>query len=246
MQIDRLDWLQMAEIATPKTWATAVADGPRTLAERAFEALHVAIINGDLAPGARLRIEELAAMLGMSHLPVREAIRRLVSTGLVEHIPHRGATVVELSLEDLRQLSEARLLLEPEMIRRAAQTFGRDDERAASAALKSIASKRVDGAAATWAAHTDFHFALYERCGSDWLLRLVRPLWESSQRYRLTIPTLDSKQRQREAAAEHEELLAACVAHDGDRAAKALHNHLVKTVNLITDQMGGEHFFAFV
>jgi DNA-binding GntR family transcriptional regulator len=236
----------MAEPATPKTWASAAANGPRTLGERAFEALHIAIINGDLAPGTRLRIEELAALLGMSHLPIREAIRRLVGTGLVEHVPHRGATVTELSLEDLRQLSEARLLLEPEMIRHAARAFTDDDERDARIALTAIASTRAAGGAATWTAHTNFHFALYRPCGSDWMMRLVQPLWESAQRYRLTIPRLNSRERQKEAAAEHVELLDACVAHDADRAGKVLRNHLVKTVNLITDQMGGEHFFPFV
>lgn len=235
----------MAEPATAKTWATAAADGPRTLGERAFDALHLAIINGDLGPGTRLRIEELAAMLEMSHLPIREAIRRLAGTGLVEHVPHRGATVAELSLEDLRQLSEARLLLEPEMIRHAARAFSESDERDARAALAAISATRADDNA-TWSAHTAFHFALYRPCGSEWMLRLVRPLWESSQRYRLTIPRLNSAQRRKEAAVEHKEMLDACVAHDADRAGDVLHNHLVKTVNLITDQMGGEHVFPFV
>jgi DNA-binding GntR family transcriptional regulator len=180
----------------------------------------------------------------MSHLPIREAIRQLESRGLVEHIPHRGGRVTEISLDDLRDLYEARLLLEPAVIARAAETFGEDDARRAREALA-----RLDDASSkasvteTWAAHTAFHFALYEPCGSSWLLRLVTPLWESSQRYRMTMPPLNSDKRLQEARREHEQMLAACSAHEGAAASAILHNHLVRTANLITDQMGGSAVF---
>jgi DNA-binding GntR family transcriptional regulator len=72
--------------------------GHRTLAEKAYESLHAAIITGRLRPGARLPIEELAEHLDMSPMPIREAVRRLDAVGLVENIPHRGARVTELSV----------------------------------------------------------------------------------------------------------------------------------------------------
>jgi DNA-binding FadR family transcriptional regulator len=74
--------------------------GPRTLAEKAFETLHKAIVTGHLRPGERLPIEELAAVL-KSAMPIREAVRHLDSAGLVENIPHRGARVTELSMSAL-------------------------------------------------------------------------------------------------------------------------------------------------
>ncbi|HVC88962.1 MAG TPA: GntR family transcriptional regulator [Gaiellaceae bacterium] len=227
-------------------WATS-GSGFRTLAERAFAALHKGIVSGELAAGQRLRIEELAAALGMSHLPIREAIRQLGNQGLVEHIPHRGARVTELSLADLVELYDARLILEPELIRRGAHAFTEADAKAARAALdRHVAAGEQDLRVEAWQAHTDFHFTLYRPCGSAWLIRLVTPLWESSQRYRLTMSTLNAEQRRLEAAVEHEEILAACVANDGDRAAALLHDHLVKSANLITDQMGGERAFALL
>jgi DNA-binding GntR family transcriptional regulator len=181
----------------------------------------------------------------MSHLPIREAIRQLESRGLVEHIPHRGGRVTEISPEDLRELYEARLLLEPAIIARAAESFGDSDAQRSREALDKLeAASRGAEAAATWAAHTAFHFSLYEPCSSRWLVRLVTPLWESSQRYRLTIPPLNSEKRLREAQREHEQMLAACVAHEPAAAAKILHNHLVRTANLIIDQMGGGTAFA--
>jgi len=232
--------------AAPATWATNVG-GHRTLAERAYAALHDAIVSGELAPGQRLRIDELAEALHVSHLPIREAIRQLENQGLVQHLPHRGARVTQLSLDDLRQLYDARLLIEPEVIRRAAEQFTEEDSADARERLERYEanSERLDPAAA-WQAHTDFHFALYDACRSNWFLRLITPLWESSQRYRLAIPTLSSDRRRAEAGAEHEELLAACAGHDPDRAARVLHDHLAKTANLIIGEMGGDRSFALI
>src|ERR1700755_1180832 len=105
--------------------------GHRTLAEKAFETLHWAIITGRLRPGARLPIEKLAEVLDMSPMPIREAVRRLDAAGLVENIPHRGARVTELSVTDLSEVYEARLALEVLAIRRAAERFGDADEQAA-------------------------------------------------------------------------------------------------------------------
>jgi DNA-binding GntR family transcriptional regulator len=219
-------------------WATAVLDGHRTLAEKAFAAIHEGIVTGALAPGERLRIEELAATLGMSHLPIREAIRRLESIGLAEHIPHRGGRVAELSLADLDSLYEARLLLEPELIARTAQRFSAADAQVAREFLDEQAQAEQRGELRdVWNAHTEFHFSLYRLSDSPWLLRLVTPLWESSQRYRMTVAPLNSERRRQEAQHEHEQMLDACIDHDGDRARRVLHEHLTKTAKLITEDM---------
>ena len=228
------------------TWAAAASKAPRTLAGQAFDALHTAIVNGDIAPGERLRIEKLAAMLGVSHLPIREAIRQLESVGLVAHVPHRGASVAAISLDDLRQLYDARLLIEPAIVAVAARNFTEEDAAAAAAALKRQAEAEQGRVISEiWAAHTEFHFALYRASRATWLLRLAEPLWNSSQRYRMTIAPLSSERRRREAHREHKQLLAACVKGDAEGAAVILHNHLVKTANLINDQMNGDHVFVY-
>ena len=113
--------------AAEKLSAVRPAGGHRTLAERAFATLHEAIVTGVLAPGERLPIEELAEVLEMSPMPIREALRLLDSVGLVENIPHRGARVTELSIDDLREVYEARLALEPLAVRHAAENFTDED-----------------------------------------------------------------------------------------------------------------------
>ncbi len=214
--------------------------GHRTLAEKAFETLHLAIITGQLRPGTRLPIEELAEVLEMSPMPIREAVRRLDGAGLVENIPHRGARVTDLSVTDLSEVYEARLALEVLAIRRAAQRFDAAHEASAGQRLATLNHMTDDNSATTSAAHEAFHFALYGAADSAWLLRLIRPVWETSERYCLEVPEC------RQLAArvpEHEAILEACAGNDPDRAAVALHDHLATTANHVSVAMGGEPLF---
>jgi DNA-binding GntR family transcriptional regulator len=212
----------------------------RTLADRAFGALHDAIVTGALAPGERLPIEELGEALGMSAMPIREALRRLDAAGLVENIPHRGARVTELSIADLADVYDARLALEPLAVRRAAQRFTNQHAALATERLAVLASLPDDNSPETWAAHTAFHFALYDAADSIWLGRLIRPLWETSQRYRLAVQ-VDRKLDARRA--EHNTILQACIDHDADRAAISLRDHLITTANVVAEAMGSDRLF---
>jgi DNA-binding GntR family transcriptional regulator len=228
--------------AADKLSAVRPAGGHRTLAERAFATLHEAIVTGVLAPGERLPIEELAEVLEMSPMPIREALRLLDSVGLVENIPHRGARVTELSIDDLREVYEARLALEPLAVRHAAENFTDDDAQRAQQRLTDHvkASKQRD-LGRIWSTHTAFHFALYEAANSRWMSRLIHPLWETSERYRFAmLPVRLNLDKRR---LEHERILQACTDHDGGAAARELHNHLARTANMIASQMGGDALF---
>ena len=86
--------------------AAGAAVRHRTMAEAALERLREAIIMGELTPGTPLRLEDLARQLGMSISPIREAVRQLEALGLAEHVPHHGAKVMPLDVEELRELRE--------------------------------------------------------------------------------------------------------------------------------------------
>src|ERR1019366_4573753 len=101
---------------------------------------------------------------------------------------------------------EARLALEPLAIARAATRFDGERETLASERLAVLNGLIEENSPETWAAHTAFHFALYEASDSSWLLRLIRPLWETSQRYRLPVAAGAKAERLR---AEHDASLAA-------------------------------------
>lgn len=227
---------------TSKLAALRPAGGHRTLAERAFATLHEAIVTGVLAPGERLPIEELAEILEMSPMPIREALRLLDSVGLVENIPHRGARVTELSIDDLREVYEARLALEPLCVIHAAEKFTETDALRAAERLEAhVKAYKQRDLGLVWSTHTAFHFALYDAARSRWMRRLIHPLWESSERYRFAMLPVRANLDQRRF--EHERILQACIDHDGPAAARELHNHLARTANLIAVQMGSGELF---
>jgi DNA-binding GntR family transcriptional regulator len=211
------------------------------MAEAALVELQEAILTGRLEPGAPLRLELLARTLDMSISPVREAVRQLEALGLAVHVPHRGARVSDITVEDLHDTYEARLALETLAVRRAAERFGDEDAVVARAHLDAhVAAHDRGETREARAAHTAFHFALYAASGSDWLVRLIRPAWENCERYRSL--SLDSRiwlDRRRE----HERILAACVERRPGEAAAELQKHLALTANLIARQMGADDLF---
>ena len=211
------------------------------MAEAAAAELQEAILAGELEPGAPLRLEDLARSLGMSISPVREAVRRLETLGLAVHVPHRGARVAELAIDDLRDTYEVRLALETLAVRRAAERFAGEDADRCRALLDAYADAHRRGdAREARRAHTDFHLTLYAASGSDWLVRLIRPAWENSERYRALSLSGRSLDQRRE---EHEAILDACVRHDPDEAAERLRLHLALTANLVARRMGADDLF---
>jgi DNA-binding GntR family transcriptional regulator len=216
----------------------------RTMAEAALERLREAIIMGELTPGTPLRLEDLARSLGMSISPIREAVRQLEALGLAEHVPHHGAKVMKLDVEELRELFSVRLALEGMAVRRAAELFTPEDGESARRHLAAYDEARRRGDIRNAVrAHGAFHFALYEAARSHWLLRLIRPAWDSCERYR---PVLLEKGAVQDRHEELDvELLSACEAHDGARAAKALHDHLELANDIYRVELAGRSIFAF-
>jgi DNA-binding GntR family transcriptional regulator len=215
------------------------------MAEAALERLREAIILGELTPGTPLRLEDLARSLGMSISPIREAVRQLEALGLAEHVPHHGAKVMGLDVEELRQLFSIRLALETMAVRRAAELFEDTDDARARAALAAFdAARHGRDVREAVHSHTSFHFALYEAARSAWLLRLIRPAWDSCERYRPVLLRATGTLQDR-----HEELdvelLEACAAHDPERAAAALHAHLELATDIYTVELAGRSIFAF-
>ncbi len=112
----------------------------------------------------------------------------------------------------------------------------------ARAALESYTACRERGdRPAARDAHDAFHFTLYNAAGSDWLVRLIRPTWDNSERYREL--SIQDAAIVRGRQVEHERILAACAAGDGEAAADELRRHLTVTANLVAGQLGAEPIF---
>jgi DNA-binding GntR family transcriptional regulator len=215
----------------------------RTMAEAALDELREAIVLGELVPGTPLRLEDLAASLGMSISPIREAVRQLEALGLAEHVPHHGAKVVAIDVDELRDLFQVRLALETMAVRRAAERFAGDDRASASDLLAECVDARARGDLRNaMRAHSDFHFALYEASGSAWLVRLIRPAWESCERYRAALLAQQGSLQDRHQEID-QELLEACAARDPGRAADALFRHLELFGDFYSRELGGRGIF---
>jgi len=204
----------------------------QTAGDQAETAVFDAIMDGKIPPGSPLRLHDLAQQLGMSIMPVREALRRLEGLGLVEIVAHKGAWVRPLTLEDLYDTYFTRIHLETLAMRTAAERFTDEDAERAREALAAHAAARASGdQVAARNAHERFHFTLYEACGSEWLVRSIGPAWRNSERYR--VESMRHPEHVRARMEEHGEMLDALIAHDPDRAGRALIGHLRATVDLI-------------
>jgi DNA-binding GntR family transcriptional regulator len=215
----------------------------RTMAEYALEQLREAIILGELPAGTPLRLDELARSLGMSISPIREAVRQLEALGLAKHVPHQGARVLDFDVDELRDLFQVRLALESLAVSRAAERFTDADAETARRHLERFDEMRRAGdVRETMRAHTDFHFTLYEASQKPWLVSLIRPVWDRSERFRpaLLASAGDPQDLHRTF---DERLLTACSVHDPQAAAQALYEHLELASVFFKTELGGRGIF---
>jgi DNA-binding GntR family transcriptional regulator len=183
------------------------------------------IVAGELAPGARLRQEALAAELGVSRTPLREALARLVSEGLVEFVPNRGATVAGRDFTDMEQAWRARLVLEPGAARLAAERRDADDvERMRDTVRRQ--RDVADDLRASFAVNRDFHLALVAASGNAHLMRFAELLWLA----RIGVPIFARQARARAQvqswADDHEAITDAVQAGAGGRAERLTRDHI--------------------
>lgn len=210
-----------------------------TASEVAARLILEAIVDGRFPPGTPLRLQDISNQLGMSMMPVREAIRQLAAMEILEMEPRRGARVREKTLEDLQDTYFSRLVLETTAIRESAGRLSPEFDARATAALaeQEEAQARGDLVAAR-DAHERFHFALYEASRRTWLVRSILPGWRNSERYRVAALTLAETTAER--AQEHREILEAVRAGESERAVAALTAHLEHSVELAAQTLSAE------
>jgi DNA-binding GntR family transcriptional regulator len=215
----------------------------RTMAEYALEQLREAIIMGELQAGTPLRLDELARSLGMSISPIREAVRQLEALGLAKHVPHQGAKVVAFDVDDLRDLFEVRLALESLAVRRAAERVTPAEVDAARGYLRELDKAReAHEVLAAMRAHTDFHFALYDACGAPWLLQMIRPAWDRTERFRPALFSAAGELQDRHREIDGR-LIDTVASGDPERAAAALFEHLDLAGRFYGPELGDRGIF---
>lgn len=210
--------------------------GDRTLVDVATRDLREMILSGRLESGKQLVLTDLAEEMSMSVMPVREAISRLQSEGIVEQVPHRGARVGEISLEDLEDLYRVRISLESLAVSLAAERFTEEDFQRLSGVLEDYLDAYSKGDEERGReAHAEFHLGLYELSGSRWLMRTIPSLWDAADRYQRMSRGLRGTVEERHH--EHLRILEHCHQRDSEAAATALEQHLHKTLEVVKGEI---------
>ena len=205
---------------------------PPTAQEAVLLEVRRLLVTGELAPGAPVRQESLAERLGVSRVPVREALKVLEGEGHVVYLPRRGYIVAELSVDDLVEVYRMRELLEAEAIRVAVPrlTPAILDQLSETARAVDHAGAQGDLAMMT-ASNRRFHFLLFDAAGLPRLARTLRQLWDATDVYR-AVYFAEPANRER-VRHEHGDLLDALQkadAHEAIAAQAAHREHSVASV----------------
>jgi DNA-binding GntR family transcriptional regulator len=199
----------------------------RSVVDQVHAALREQILSGELERGSRLPQETLAAELGVSRTPLREALRRLAGEGLVILQPHHGATVADLDFGDMSDAWMARLVIEPPAARLAAD---RGEPRQLQRMRESIAAQRAsaDSVSASLDANRDFHLALVAASGNPHLHHFAELLWVARISSAIYAAQADEPAAVLAWADEHEAIVAAIAAGDGDTAERLTREHILR------------------
>lgn len=196
------------------------------LYEQVAERLRTRIFAHELAPGAWVDEQAIAAEWGISRTPLREALKVLAAEGLVQLKPRRGCYVAELSEQDLDDIFPVMALLEG----RCAQEAALKATAADLARLEAIHADLERHAAANdtdhfFEANQAFHNALQELAGNRWLKQLIEETRKFIKLTRRDSLRLDGRLKQ--SLAEHRAILAAVKGHDAELAGHLMHDHLL-------------------
>lgn len=197
----------------------------RTLASAIVDRLRQEILDGSYPAGSQLRQDALAQVYEVSRIPVREALFQLEAEGFVRIVPHKGAIVSRLSLDEINDVFELRKLLEPRLLASSVPALTEADFAAVAgmeAAFEEAMAARDIG---RWGVlNADFHMALYARATQPRTLAIVAGLLQTSDRYtRLQLQRSSSIERAR---TEHNELIRLCRTGAMQEACRLLVDHI--------------------
>jgi DNA-binding GntR family transcriptional regulator len=196
-----------------------------SLREQALRAIRNALVTGQIVPGVVYSAAALAAELGVSNSPVREAMLALVDEGLMEVVPNRGYRPVTLSAADTAEIIQLRELLEVPAVGLAAEG-DLSGVQAALADLVEVIEETAAGGdvAGNLDADREFHLMLVGACGNQRLTSLVASLRDQARLY--NVRQLAESGELRASAAEHGPLLAAVANGDRPLAERLMRAHL--------------------
>lgn len=217
-------------MATVEGRSAALRPVPQeSIVDRVTVEIRRCILTGVLPPGEPFSITGLAEQLEVSHIPIREALRRLESQGLLQLRAGRSAIVAPIDPDELRSIYRLRHLLEPDLAARSAKVFTPDDIARLERALEAYGAD-IHTPDLALGRHQEFHLALLSPGASEWDLRILNLLWQVSERYvRLVFSNelLDRAQANRLVGA-HQPIVEAARHGTPDQLRKVVKAHLAE------------------
>ena len=198
----------------------------QTLTSMTADAIRERILRGHYPEGHPLRQDAIGAELGVSRIPVREALRQLEVEGLVTFNPHRGAVVSTLSLKQIRELFELRADIEGDLILRAIPNMTDEDDDRADEILDAYEVALQAGQVVVWGAlNWQFHSTLYAPADRGLTMSIVHKLHQHSDRYlRMQLALTHGETRARH---EHRAIAVAARRGDAAKAQRLLREHIL-------------------
>lgn len=212
-----------------------------SLTNQTYQRIYDMIIQGELKPGNKLKIEELRKTLGTGASPVREALSLLTSDQLVERIDQRGFRVSSISADNFNELFKTRCWLEEKALRESMKANDRQWEEQLILAhhrLKREPRTLPDSALTNpeWEKkHKAFHMAMFAACGSNILINICDQLYDQNIRYRFAAGAIAYPSR--DVSSEHDAIIEHILAHDPDKAVEELVSHYAKTGDFLSLQL---------
>lgn len=212
---------------------TALLDDKKnTIASQLVGRLREAILSGDMEPGSKINLERIRETFDVSLSPLREALARLITDGLVEFEDNRGYRVSPVSLDNLAEITQLRSEFETLALRNAMTVGDLNWEANVMRALHRLNRTVRDSARPEsfeeWeAAHSDYHSALISGCKMPMLINYCRQLNNLNDRYRRIF--LQTRPGDRNVGHEHSEIATATVSRDIEFATTRLREHILRT-----------------
>jgi len=214
-----------------------------TRVEETVNAIREDIVSGALTPGTKLAVEHLRQRYGVGSSTIRESLSLLLPDGLVTARGQRGFNVSPISIDDLQDISNTRILLETHALRESIAAGDDDWEAGVVASFHRLTKAQealdngVDGAPVEWEVRNQqFHDATTAACGSRWVQHMLDLLFHHTQRYRRLALTDTSVPR--DVHAEHLALMEATLARDVDTACDLAAMHIQRTTEVLALRHG--------
>lgn len=199
-----------------------------------FQTLRQAILRGEMQAGERLMEVALANKLGVSRTPIREAIRKLELEGLVVMIPHRGATVAQLTEKNLKDVLEIRKALEKLAVELACDRITKQDIEALRWAARTFRTTlQYPDVTAIAEADVKFHDIIYHATGNDRLIHLLSNFREQMYRYR--VEYLKRKEAHPTLLSEHNLIIEMIEKGEKEKAAEVVCLHIDNQMSAVAD-----------